>query len=352
MIREAHDDLLSADVDALVNTVNTVGVMGKGIALQFKKRFPANFKAYAAACKAGDVVPGRMFVFDAGQLMRPRWIINFPTKRHWKSRSRIQDIEAGLDDLVRVISSLGITSIAVPPLGCGNGGLRWADVKPLIEAKLAQVDADVVLFPPEGSPAAAALADVSPRPAMSVGKAALVRLVDRYSKSTVGGAGLIETQKLMYFLQTAGEPLRLNYVKGLYGPYADNLRHVLIKVEGHFLTGFGDGSGPVLEAEPLVVLPGAAEEADAVVAAHPELADRVDRVLQLSEGFESAYGMELLATVHWAATAEGCTDRTCVVDTVHSWNQRKERLFTPSHINTALDHLVEHGWLDSDAFAT
>ena len=95
MIRDAHGDLLSADVDALVNTVNTVGVMGKGIALQFKKRFPGNFKAYAAACKAGDVETGRMFVFDAGQLVRPRWIINFPTKRHWKSNSRIEDIDAG-----------------------------------------------------------------------------------------------------------------------------------------------------------------------------------------------------------------------------------------------------------------
>jgi hypothetical protein len=186
---------------------------------------------------------------------------------------------------------------------------------------------------------------------MSVGKAALVQLVGRYAQSALGGAGLIEVQKLMYFLQTAGQPLRLNYVKGLYGPYADNLRHVLIKVEGHFLTGFGDGTGPVLAAESIGVLPGAAEDADEVVAAHPELAERIDRVLQLSEGFESAYGMELLATVHWAATAEGCTDRACAVDTVHGWNQRKERLFTPSHINTALDHLVELGWLDSDAFA-
>lgn len=351
MIREGHGDLLSADVDALVNTVNTVGVMGKGIALQFKKRFPGNFKAYAAACKAGDVETGRMFIFDAGQLVRPRWIINFPTKRHWKSNSRIEDIDAGLDDLARAIADLGIRSIAVPPLGCGLGGLRWTDVKPLIEAKLAALDAEVVVFAPEGPPVAAAIANASPRPAMSMGKAALVRLVDRYAQSAVVGAGLIEIQKLMYFLQIAGQPLRLDYAKGLYGPYADNLRHVLIKVEGHFLTGFGDGAGPVHAAEPIEVLPGAVEEADEVVAAHPELAERLDRVLRLSEGFESAYGMELLATVHWAATAEGCADRACVVETVHGWNQRKERLFTPHHINTALDHLVRLDWLDADAFA-
>lgn len=351
MIRDAHGDLLSCDVDALVNTVNTVGVMGRGIALQFKKRFPSNFKAYAAACKAGDVETGRMFVFDAGQLVRPRWIINFPTKRYWRSNSRIEDIDVGLVDLARVIGELGIRSIAVPPLGCGLGGLRWTEVKPLIEARLETVDADVLVFGPDGSPAAAAVADFRPRPAMTVGKAALVRLVHRYAQSAFGRAGLIEIQKLMYFLQVAGQELRLKYVKGLYGPYADNLRHVLIKIDGHFLTGFGDGTGPVLDSEPIEVLPDAAEEAGEVIAAHPELAARIQRVLQLTEGFESAYGMELLATVHWAATAEGCADRACVVDTVHGWSQRKERLFTPRHIETALDHLVRLDWLDSAAFA-
>lgn len=351
MIKETHGDLLSTEVDALVNTVNTVGVMGKGVALQFKKRFPANFKAYADACKAGNVVTGQMFVFDTGQLLRPRWIINLPTKQDWRSNSRIEDIEAGLDDLVRVIADLGIRSIAVPPLGCGLGGLRWSEVKPLIEAKLAGVDAEVLVFAPEGPPAAAAIVDANARPPMTVGKAALVRLVDRYAQSTVGGAGLIEIQKLMYFLQLSGQPLDLKYEKATYGPYADNLRHVLIKVEGHFLSGYGDGTATVRYAEPIEVLPGAAEEADEVVAAYPDLAKRIDRVLALSEGFESAYGMELLASVHWAAMTEGCTDRACVVKTVHSWNQRKERLFTPIHINTALDHLIELDWLDSDSFA-
>ena len=107
MIQEGTGDLLSADVDALVNTVNTVGVMGKGIALQFKRRFPANFRAYEKACKAGEVQVGSMFVFDAGQLVRPRWIINFPTKSHWRSGSKLSDIASGLDDLVRVVRELG-----------------------------------------------------------------------------------------------------------------------------------------------------------------------------------------------------------------------------------------------------
>ena len=168
---ETTGNLLEADVDALVNTVNTVGVMGKGIALQFKHAFPHNFKAYAAACKDGRVRLGEMFVFDAGQLMKPRWIINFPTKGHWRSQSRLTDITTGLDDLRRVIVELGIRSIAVPPLGCGNGGLDWSDVHPLISAKLADLDCEALVYPPVGSPNASQMSvatptDQNPRPAM------------------------------------------------------------------------------------------------------------------------------------------------------------------------------------------
>lgn len=346
MIRQAHGDLLNEDVDALVNTVNTVGVMGKGIALQFKRRFPENFKAYEAACRTGTVVPGRMFVFDAGGLTRPRWIVNFPTKRHWRSRSRLVDIEAGLDDLAKVIDELGIRSVALPPLGCGLGGLDWSEVMPLIEARLSQVNADIVVFAPDGPPPPTAIVDSAPPPPMTAGKAALVSIVDRYAEMTLDGPGLIEIQKLMYFLQVAGQPLRLNYTKGIYGPYADNLRHALISVEGHFLSGFGDGTAPVADGQALEVLPGATELAANVLSSEAEANARIDRVLELSEGFESAYGMELLATVHWAATEEGCADRACVTEKIRGWNPRKQRLFTESHIDTALDRLVAKGWLD------
>jgi len=124
----ASGDLLKADVDALVNTV---GVMGKGIALQFKKAFPDNSKAYEKSCKRDEVALGSMFVFDNGGLTNPRWIVNFPTKGHWRSISRMLDVEAGLEDLATTIEALGITSIALPPLGCGNGGLDWVDVEPV-----------------------------------------------------------------------------------------------------------------------------------------------------------------------------------------------------------------------------
>ena len=153
MIKLTQGDLLKQDdVDAIVNAVNSVGVMGKGIALQFKHRWPANFTEYAAACKAGRVRPGRMFIHTLGSLVQPQYVINFPTKEHWREGSRIQFIEEGLVDLVAQVRRLGIRSIAIPPLGCGNGGLRWADVRPFIEAAFEPLrEVEVRLFEPEGN---------------------------------------------------------------------------------------------------------------------------------------------------------------------------------------------------------
>lgn len=142
-------NLFDAKVEALVNPVNTAGVMGKGLALQFKQAFPANYEAYAEACKRGEVVVGKMFVFERGGAGRPRYIINFPTKQHWRSDSKLEYIEQGLDDLLRVIADRKIQSIAIPPLGAGLGRLEWATVRELILRKLAALDAvQVLLFAP------------------------------------------------------------------------------------------------------------------------------------------------------------------------------------------------------------
>ena len=343
----AHGNLLKADVDALTNSVNTVGVMGKGIALQFKNAFPANFKAYEAACKAKSVSLGEMFVFDNGQLTRPRWIINFPTKGHWRAKSRIGDVAEGLDDLRRVIEELAISSIALPPLGCGHGGLRWDEVRPLIEEKLACLNVIVHAYAPEGAPAAADMVVSTPRPKLTLGKAALVSMVDRYSMVATG-VSLIEIHKLMYFLQEAGQDLRLRFQAKYYGPYADNLRHVLKSLEGHHLRGFGDGSQKIRQAELIVVLPGAAEEATNVLTESDELTGRVQRVLELAESYESAYGLELLASVHWVASRkEDIDDLDGVISRVQSWNRRKQRMFTKDHIEAAWRRLRDHGWLSS-----
>jgi O-acetyl-ADP-ribose deacetylase (regulator of RNase III) len=348
MIEISKGNILEADAEALVNTVNCVGFMGKGIALQFKQAFPANFKVYEAACHAGQVVPGRMFIFDNGRLINPRYIINFPTKRHWRGKSRISDIRSGLKALISDVRRLGVRSIAVPPLGCGLGGLNWGEVRPMIEEAFAELpDVRVLLFEPVGTPAAKSMPVRTSRPRITPARALFIKLMDAYAALEYSRT-LLEVQKLAYFLQAAGEPLRLNYEAGRYGPYAANLNKVLELMEGHFIRGYGDSQKPQAEIE---LLPGAVEEATEFLADKTESLSRLQRVSELIEGFETPYGMELLATVHWVAHRGGpnsesaAADAAAAVDQVHAWNPRKKQVFKPDHIRTAWDQLTRQGWM-------
>lgn len=349
MIEIAKGNILEADAEALVNTVNCVGFMGKGIALQFKQAFPANFKAYQAACHAGQVVPGRMFIFDNGRLINPRYVINFPTKRHWRGKSRVADIRSGLTALIDDVRRLGVRSIAVPPLGCGLGGLDWQKVRPMIEEAFSGLpDVRVLLFEPVGTPEAKAMPVGTTRPRMTPARALFIKLMDAYAALEYSRT-LLEVQKLAYFLQEAGERLRLNYEAGHYGPYAANLNKVLEVMEGHFIRGYGDSQNPQAEIE---LLPGSVEEATAFLADKSESLARLERVAALIEGFETPYGMELLATVHWVAHRGGpksdrqASDVATAVEQVHAWNPRKQRVFKPEHIRTAWTRLSGQGWMD------
>lgn len=182
MIDISKGNILEADAEALVNTVNCDGFMGKGIALQFKRAYPDNFKAYEAACRAGTVVPGRMLIFDNSRLIHPRYVINFPTKRHWRNKSRMEDIESGLNALIADVRRLGLRSIAVPPLGCGLGGLDWREVRPMIEKAFAALpDVRVILFEPVGTPDAKAMPVGTVRPRMTPARALFIQLMDAYS---------------------------------------------------------------------------------------------------------------------------------------------------------------------------
>lgn len=348
MIEITEGSILEADAEALVNTVNCVGFMGKGIALQVKQAFPANFKAYESACRAGQVVPGRMFVFDNDRLINPRYIINFPTKRHWRGKSRIADIRSGLKALVADIRSLGVCSIAVPPLGCGLGGLDWREVRPMIERAFSELpDVRVLLFEPVRTPDAKAMPVRTRRPHMTPARALFIKLMDAYAALEYSRT-LLEVQKLAYFLQEAGEPLRLNYEAGHYGPYATNLNKVLEVIEGHFIRGYGDSQKPNAEIE---LLPGAVEEATSFLAGKSESLARLERIARLIEGFETPYSMELLATIHWVAHRGGpksvapASDAEAAVGQIHAWNPRKQQVFKPEHIRTAWDHLVQQGWM-------
>jgi O-acetyl-ADP-ribose deacetylase (regulator of RNase III) len=338
-------DLVTAEREALVNTVNCVGVMGRGVALAFKRRFPANFKAYKAACEWGEVELGRMFVFETGELM-PRFIINFPTKQHWRGRSRLADIDSGLSVLVAEIERRGIRSIALPPLGCGLGGLEWTAVKPRIHRALAGLpDLDTLVFEPYATNSVEVPLPAPKRPAMTPGRAALLGLMHRY---LIGLAEpfvtLLEVHKLLYFMQEAGEPLRLQYVKAPHGPYAENLRHVLRALDGHYLEG--GGSGGDRTDEPLNLIPGAIREAEAFLGQHTETRSRFDRVVELVAGFESSFSLELLATVHWVINEIGTDATPDVVRATYGWNSRK-RQFSERKIELARDTLGDRGWLKS-----
>lgn len=344
MIEPTYGNLLKADAEALVNTVNCVGVMGKGIALQFKQAFPANFAQYEQACHHRQMQTGKMLVVATDQLVNPRYIINFPTKRHWKGKSKLEDIKAGLTALIAEVKRLELKSIALPPLGCGNGGLDWAEVKPLIEAAFEDLpEVKVLLFEPQAAPQAEAMPVATNKPAMTRARALLVRLMEIYREQGYNLTRL-EIQKLAYFLQESGEVMKLRYVKHQFGPYADNLNHVLQLMEGHFIRGYGDRSGNRASIHPL---PPGSEAAQAFLESSPEVAEKLEKVGQLIRGFETPYGLELLSTVHWVAKNEPLivTNAQAAIERVQAWSPRKCDLFKPEHIQKAWERLVSQNWI-------
>lgn len=344
MIERTQGNILKADAEALVNTVNCIGFMGKGIALQFKKAYPQNFAAYHKACNAGEVQPGRMFIVDLHSMLNPKYVVNFPTKRHWRADSRYEDIESGLEALVAEVRQRGIQSIAIPPLGCGLGGLDWHEVRPMIERAFAALPGvRVLLFEPAGAPEAKAMPVRTERPKLTVARALFIRLMDQYV-SQAYRLTLLEIQKLAYFLQEAGQPLKLKYEAGHYGPYAPNLNKVLETLERHYTSGYGDSQKPDVEIE---ILDGASEEAEAFLSEHQEEHQRLARVNRLIEGFETPYGLELLSSVHWVAVHRSpvAQDQDTAVEGIARWNERKRQMFRPEHIRLAWDRLASEGWI-------
>ncbi|MFG1497890.1 macro domain-containing protein [Saccharospirillum sp. HFRX-1] len=350
MITYTKGNLLEAEVEALVNTVNTVGVMGKGIALMFKDRFPANTDAYSKACKAGEVVTGKMFATSTGELMGPRWIINFPTKQHWRTKSKMSWIIDGLNDLRQVIQANNIRSIALPPLGAGNGGLNWSEVKPHIEQALSDLDGvEIIVYEPTEKYQNVAKPKGVEK--LTPARALIAELVRRYWVLGME-CSLVEIQKLAWFLERAIEseglenPLRLDFQANRYGPYADRLRHLIDKLDGSYLKcnkrisdcdafdtiWFNDSKRDTLalylKTEAKNYLPA------------------LDKATHLIDGFESPFGMELLATVDWLLVR---TDTKAEPDSVmmgisqwpsdSSAAQRKLKIFDKRSVGLALDRL-------------
>jgi O-acetyl-ADP-ribose deacetylase (regulator of RNase III) len=284
-----------------------------------------------------------MFVVELQQLNNPRFIVNFPTKQHWREKSRIENIQAGLADLVRVVRAYDVQSVAIPPLGSGLGGLDWNDVRPLILQAFADLPhVDVRLYEPLPEGETRLVPALSGAPTMTPGRAALLTLMGRYLSAFMDvGITLLEIHKLMYFMQEAGEPLRLRFKPAYYGPYAENLRHVLRAMEGQYISGYSDEDDPKRMIE---LRQGAAAQAEAFLADNAAPQQRYARVAELIEGFETPFGMELLATVHWVVIHQGAGTEEEISRQVYAWNRRK-RMFTPEQIAAAHEVLQRQGWL-------
>lgn len=344
MIETIQGDILKADAEALVNTVNCVGIMGRGIALQFKNAFPENFKRYKDVCDRKELEPGKLFIFSTNRFYNPKYVINFPTKQHWKEKSRMEYIESGLKALIKEITEKKICSIAIPPLGSGLGGLRWEEVSSKIKEAFEEVpDVRVLLYEPMGAPVAEKMAHTEKTPDLTVGRAALLVLIRRYLAAVMDPfVTLLEIHKLMYFMQEAGEELKLDYNKATYGPYARNLRHVLSLMEGHYINGYGDA-----EDNPerhISVLPDAVPLAETFLNDYSSTCEHMKKVFDLISGFETPFGMELLSTVHWVAKHEGANTVEGAITKTYNWNSRKH-MFKEKHINLAWEILNNKGWL-------
>ncbi|KAB7614422.1 Appr-1-p processing protein [Amylibacter sp. SFDW26] len=336
-------DMFEEPVQATVNTVNCVGVMGKGIALEFKKRWPANFKAYKKICDAKELSPGTLFVFDTHELFPqdgPRYLINFPTKAHWRAKSKYSYVEDGLDALVKAIREYGIKSIAIPPLGCGNGGLEWADVKPLIVSKLGKLDdVDIIIFPPKNS-----VDDpehIHSDFPMTFERAALLKTLGDLEGYFDGVFDRISLQKIAYFLQVLGVNFNLKFSRNLHGPYSETLKKAYLTLESNgMISGFTDGD------RLSHVTPSGYAVADEYLtttrSSNGEIIDRLDKLIQ---GYESPYGLELLSSVHWLAHHEGYHPVEKVVEAMQSWSERKRNSFEEEAIRVAYSRLQNDGLL-------
>ncbi|MGM8850031.1 type II toxin-antitoxin system antitoxin DNA ADP-ribosyl glycohydrolase DarG [Salinicola halophyticus] len=351
MIEYTHGNLLDADVEALVNTVNTVGVMGKGIALMFKESFPENYAAYEDACKRQEVQTGHMFVTQRDALLGPRWIVNFPTKQHWRARTRMEWIDDGLEDLKRIIRERGIRSIAMPPLGCGNGGLDWEAVRPRIEGAMSELD-DVRVLVFEPTPQYQNVAKRSGVEKLTPARALMAELVRRYWVLGIE-CSLLEVQKLAWLLErhilTHGleNPLRLEFQPHRYGPYSDRLRHLLNGLDGSYL----HSEKRINDASPDEVVwfdESRRERLNAYLRSAEAMpyAGVLEEVDALIDGFQSPLGMEVLATLDWLISQQGVEPSVeAIKEGLRHWpddvaGQRKLRLFSDRLIALALERLT------------
>jgi len=336
-------NLLETDAQAIVNTVNTVGIMGKGIALQFKERFPMNFKIYADLCKKGQVQIGKMLVVKENSLHGEKIIINFPTKTEWYKKSQYYYVEEGIKDLVKVIDEYKIKSIAIPPLGCGNGGLQWEKVRLLLGKYLNDLDVDITVYEPNDA-VKEILQNEAVRKEYGLTDARAMLLYALFQYERLGEvATVFAANKLAYFLQKSGEPLRLQFVPYVYGPYAQAIEKVLYALNGKYLKGMEQMS--VKPFEPLKLNYDRFPEVSSYVEKNlnQEQKGRLKNLFKVIEGFESSLSLEILASTHYLKSSDPEMTEDQLFSKIQDWNQRKRNIIKKEYIDIALNHLQNYG---------
>lgn len=349
MIKYKKGDILNANTEALVNTVNTEGVMGKGIALEFKESFPENFKLYKKACVKGEIETGKMFLTHTNRLDNPKFIINFPTKKHWRYPSKIEYIKDGLKDLENIISVYEIKSIAIPPLGCGNGKLNWKDVKPLIENSIRKFNNLTSIIYEPSEEAYKEVTTIKPKTdvKLTINSALILASFEKYL--ILGyDLTLLEAQKLAYFIQRLGQNLKLVHKKDQYGPYSKNLAYLLNHLDGHYLDGMKHKNAKAHDKINLFTNKLNKIHEFININCSNEQKNILLKVSEIIEGFESPPGMELLSTVDYIINETKSNDPNRILyeiknwSTEKKWNDRKTKLFKQEYVELAYNRLLEY----------
>ena len=340
MIFYKTGNILESEAEALVNTVNTQGVMGKGIALQFKNVFPHNYKIYKEACKKGVFDIGNLLIVeDNGLISGKKTIINFPTKISWRNPSEYIYIEKGLEKLIQEIEDKNIKSIAIPPLGSGNGGLNWEVVKKMIEDKLYNFPVEVYIYEPNSQ-----IQDKLKEERVQLTDARAMLLFMLY-KLVANGEFVSEfsSEKICYFLQRFGakEYFKLDFKPNFYGPYSGKVKYVINYLNGSYIMGYSAMDKKPFET--LDIVPDGFEKVQSYISSKSELVQIVKKTESFLEGYYSEFALELLSTVDYISLYKNSFDVTTIKNELESWSDRKRTLFSnDKFLNISIKHLVQH----------
>ncbi len=337
MINYLKGNILESKAQALVNTVNTMGIMGKGIALQFKKAFPNNFRQYSEACKNNKMVIGKLLVTkDSNLNSGEKIIINFPTKQDWRKPSEYSYIEAGLDDLIKIIKEYNLKCVAIHPLSSGNGGLEWERVKKIIEKKLSHLDIEILVFEPTSQ-----IIEQLKKERVKLTDARALLLYVLYDLVKNGEyVSEFSSEKVCYFLQRFGAEkyFKLEFKQNFYGPYSGKVRYILNVLNGSYIIGYSDMSKKPFE--PITLVADEYESVNDYIESKKELQSIAEKTITFLNGFYSDFALELLSSVDYISNKQKSFDNQVITERLNEWSKRKRSMFSSQrYIDISTKHI-------------